>query len=209
MTCHFHSSQRIVNSNIVIMLRPMRVASIVGAAVCVCVCVWRGSREKFNVGHRGKENRLASIDSHKVIIQTRRRLTSFATTTVFVTMLILVTLISLLFSPALAISAYWSPVLPTVCGASVPANITRALLACDRLMDKQLANIFEACVYNVHRMPRKHKLDKPKLCYYNKQALQLDRCKMLKYRAQAFSLEQLVEKEQDHTVSARDLASEK
>lgn len=100
-----------------------------------------------------------------------------------------------------SISAYWTPVLPQVCGPSVPTNLTRALFACDRLMDKQLAGIFENCVYTVHKIPRKAKLDKPKLCYYRKQGLQLDRCKMMKYRAQGFTLQELVEKEQDHTVS--------
>lgn len=120
-----------------------------------------------------------------------------------------------------AISAYWMPILPQVCSPNVPKNVSHALLACDRLMDKQvrfcccfplevfltielnieqLSSIFDSCVRNVNRIPNDQKLDKPKLCYYSRQGMQLDRCKMMRYRAEGITLLQLVEREQDHTV---------
>ncbi|KAH9403035.1 hypothetical protein TYRP_015801 [Tyrophagus putrescentiae] len=73
-----------------------------------------------------------------------------------------------------------------------------ALLACDSLMDAQLANIFDGCVRSVFRL-KDEVISRPKLCYYARSGNQLDKCKMAKYRAEGITLTDLVDREQEHT----------
>lgn len=42
-----------------------------------------------------------------------------------------------------SISAYWTPILSKVCSPNVSRNITQALFACDKLMDRQ---VFTICI---------------------------------------------------------------
>ncbi|KAH7642844.1 hypothetical protein HUG17_9535 [Dermatophagoides farinae] len=98
-----------------------------------------------------------------------------------------------------SISAYWTPILSKVCSSNVSKNITQALFACDKLMDQQLSTIFDDCVRQVNPQIKTEKLGRPKLCYYLKQGMQLDQCKMARYQSEGITLPELVDREQDHT----------
>ncbi|OTF77225.1 hypothetical protein BLA29_001896 [Euroglyphus maynei] len=98
-----------------------------------------------------------------------------------------------------SISAYWTPILSKVCSQNVSRNITQALFACDKLMDRQLSTIFDDCVRKVNPQIKSEKLPRPKLCYYLKQGMQLDQCKMARYQSEGITLPELVDREQDHT----------
>ncbi|XP_027199775.2 uncharacterized protein LOC113793900 [Dermatophagoides pteronyssinus] len=98
-----------------------------------------------------------------------------------------------------SISAYWTPILPKVCSPNISRNITQALFACDKLMDQQLSNIFDDCVRKVNPQIKSEKLSRPKLCYYLKQGMQLDQCKIARYQSEGITLPELVDREQDHT----------
>ncbi|KAF7487598.1 hypothetical protein SSS_09193 [Sarcoptes scabiei] len=104
-------------------------------------------------------------------------------------------------SPNESISAYWTPILPKVCGTNVSKNLTQSLFACDQLLDHQLSNIFDDCVQSVYRLKRNKIEQRPKLCYYMRMGNQLDRCKMARYQSERITLTELIDREQDHTIT--------
>ncbi len=80
--------------------------------------------------------------------------------------------------------------------AAVPSGPDILLLSQCHLPD-----IFDSCVRSVFRLKEENlKVGKPRLCYYMRSGMQLDRCKMMRHRKEGIGLNELVDREQEHTV---------
>src|SRR6218665_146839 len=104
-------------------------------------------------------------------------------------------------SVANCLSVSWNTTLQPICGPNVERRITLSMLECDKLMDPELNSIYEDCVRKVNAIPAGKQLDKPKLCYYSENGSLLDRCKMTQYKARGVTMSELIDKQQEHTVS--------